>query len=75
MIEDVFTKGVGFHIGRQGSLKLAVSIRQCAMRRRPASTFTDTAAVFQAAQKRVTQKRLLARHQGIPGSRCEFGKV
>ncbi|MCY1464266.1 hypothetical protein D9M71_822670 [compost metagenome] len=41
----------------------------------PPGMRTDAAAVLQCAEKGMTQKRLIIRHQGIPGVRRYIGQT
>ena len=55
-----------------GGQPLPVSVGQHGVSRLPARALTHAGSAFQGVQKSMRQKRLIRRHQGIPGCRRHF---
>ncbi|MGX1184366.1 hypothetical protein AB7M29_002045 [Pseudomonas sp. F-14 TE3623] len=74
MVEHIFAVGMPFAVtGQRGDQAIAFNMQQ--MLGLPAGMRAEAAAVFQRAQKGMTQKRLSFRHQRVPGVRRDFGQT
>lgn len=74
-VEHVLTVGMALAIQRQCGPQPTLRIAQQAMGRLPATAPSDTAAVLERTEKRVTQKGLRIGQQGVPFGGIEFGEA
>ncbi|MNP38175.1 hypothetical protein D3C76_1316700 [compost metagenome] len=74
-IEHVLAVGMALEVGRQRGVQLTAHAQQDMVRRVPATTAANAAALLQGGKECMAQERLLVRQQGIPLLRVEIGKT